>query len=106
MYQNHGARSEFSATGMRAAAGAQQINTHPLTALHEVLVRFFVGAASMDDVRRAVLDRGHQLEARGAGGAPIIADVKAIARQAARKTHHEIDESTWQSILAPLEVFF
>lgn len=60
----------------------------------------------MAEVRDAVLARGHQLRAVGKLGAPIIADVKVAARQAARKTHTQIDERTWQEMLAPLEIFF
>lgn len=86
-------------TGMMAV-------THPLTSLHETLVHYFAAAASMDEVQRAVLQRGYQLEARGRRGAPIVADIKAVAREAARKTSVEIDEPTWQSMLAPLEIFF
>ncbi|MGI8547893.1 MAG: hypothetical protein ACR2M1_11245 [Gemmatimonadaceae bacterium] len=78
----------------------------PLTSLHSVLVQYFAESATMNDVRRAVVVRGYQLESRGARGAPIVADVKAIARQAARRASCEIDERTWQNMLAPLEIFF
>lgn len=90
---------EASVTGMLVAP-------HPLRLLHNVMVQYFADSASMDEVRRAVLARGYQLESRGGRGAPIVADVKAIARQAARKASREIDEQTWQHMLAPLEVFF
>ncbi len=90
---------EGSVTGMMAPP-------QPLTSLHNVLVQYFAESATMDDVRRAVVMRGYQLESMGARGAPIIADVKAIARQAARRASCEIDERTWQHMLGPLEVFF
>lgn len=79
---------------------------HPLTSLHNVMVQYFADTATMDEVRRAVLKRGYQLEARGGHGPAIVADVKAVARQAARKASCDIGERTWQHMLAPLEVFF
>lgn len=86
-------------TGMMAVS-------HPLTSLHQTLVHYFAAAASMEEVHRAVLQRGYQLQARGRHGPPIVADIKAIAREAARRTSVQIDEPTWQTMLAPLEIFF
>ncbi len=89
-----------------AATDKQGVAACPITALHDALVRFFADGATMDEVRQAVLSRGDQLQSRGIHGPSIIADIKAIARQAARKTGHEISERSWQSMLAPLALFF